>query len=164
MKVDEFHNILAAKAAYLFLWSRPPILLKQWKLLQLPIPQEICFLSAIWTILIRFLVFSESFSWVSLVYSSADCFLSPTWIDHASIPLIVSSSAADSLLGSVLLESGVQSGVYQSILWFLLWILFSATLGFLHPKKQIWGPVNITVPWMLKNKQMSEMKNGNIRV
>ena len=80
MKVDEFHNILAAKAAYLFLWSRPPILLKQWKLLQLPIPQEICFLSAIWTILIRFLVFSESFSWVSLVYSSADCFLSPTWI------------------------------------------------------------------------------------
>ena len=80
MKVEEFHNILAAKAAYLFLWSRPPILLKQWKLLQLPIPQEICFLSAIWTILIRFLVFSESFSWVSLVYSSADCFLSPTWI------------------------------------------------------------------------------------
>ena len=67
-------------------------------------------------------------------------------------------------LGSVLLESGVQSGVYQSILWFLLWILFSATLGFLHPKKQIWGPGNITVPWMLKNKQMSEMKNGNIRV
>ena len=85
-------------------------------------------------------------------------------LDHASIPLIVSSSAADSLLGSVLLESGVQSGVYQSILWFLLWILFSATLGFLHPKKQIWGPGNITVPWMLKNKQMSEMKNGNIRV
>ena len=87
-----------------------------------------------------------------------------SYMDHASIPLIVSSSAADSLLGSVLLESGVQSGVYQSILWFLLWILFSATLGFLHPKKQIWGPGNITVPWMLKNKQMSEMKNGNIRV
>ena len=80
MKVDEFHNILAAKAAYLFLWSRPPILLKQWKLLQLPIPQEICFLSAIWTILIRFLVFSESSSWVSLGNSSADCFLSPTRI------------------------------------------------------------------------------------
>lgn len=90
--------------------------------------------------------------------------LSLPYMDHASIPLIVSSSAADSLLGSVLLESGVQSGVYQSILWFLLWILFSATLGFLHPKKQIWGPGNITVPWMLKNKQMSEMKNGNIRV
>ena len=85
--------------------------------------------------------------------------LSLPYMDHASIPLIVSSSAADSLLGSVLLESGVQSGVYQSILWFLLWIL-----GFLHPKKQIWGPGNITVPWMLKNKQMSEMKNGNIRV
>ena len=90
--------------------------------------------------------------------------LSLPYMDHASIPLIVSSSAADSLLGSVLLESGVQSGVYQSILWFLLWILFSATLGFLHPKKQILGPGNITVPWMLKNKQMSEMKNGNIRV
>ena len=90
--------------------------------------------------------------------------LSLPYMDHASIPLIVSSSAADSLLGSVLLESGVQSGVYQSILWFLLWILFSATLGFLHPKKQICGPGNITVPWMLKNKQMSEMKNGNIRV
>ena len=26
------------------------------------------------------------------------------------------------------------------------------------------SPGNITVPWMLKNKQMSEMKNGNIRV
>ena len=70
--------------------------------------------------------------------------LSLPYMDHASIPLIVSSSAADSLLGSVLLDS--------------------ATLGFLHPKKQIWGPGNITVPWMLKNKQMSEMKNGNIRV
>ena len=90
--------------------------------------------------------------------------LSLPYMDHASIPLIVSSSAAGSLLGSVLLESGVQSGVYQSILWFLLWILFSATLGFLHPKKQIWSPGNMTVPWMLKNKQMSEMKNGNIRV
>ena len=45
--------------------------------------------------------------------------LSLPYMDHASIPLIVSSSAADSLLGSVLLESGVQSGVYQSILWFL---------------------------------------------
>ncbi len=34
--------------------------------------------------------------------------LSLPYMDHASIPLIVSSSAADSLLGSVLLESGVQ--------------------------------------------------------
>ena len=75
--------------------------------------------------------------------------LSLPYMDHASIPLIVSSSAADSLLGSVLLESGVQSGVYQSILWFLLWILFSATLGFLHPKNNL-GSRNITVPWMLK--------------
>ena len=37
--------------------------------------------------------------------------LSLPYMDHASLPLIVSSSAAGSLLGSVLLESGVQSGV-----------------------------------------------------
>ena len=35
--------------------------------------------------------------------------LSLPYMDHASLPLIVSSSAAGSLLGSVLLESGVQS-------------------------------------------------------
>ena len=90
--------------------------------------------------------------------------LSLPYMDHARLPLIVSSSAAGSLLGSVLLESGVQSGVYQSILWFLLWILFSATLGFLHPKKQILRPENITVPLELKDDRINEIKNENIRV
>ena len=139
MKVDEFHNILAAKAAYLFLWSRPPILLKQWKLLQLPIPQEICFLSAIWTILIRFLVFSESFSWVSLVYSSADCFLSL----HGSCQ---HSTHCFQQCGRSFLQcsSGIRCPEWCLSEYFMVSPVDSVFryAGISASQKQIWGPGN----------------------
>lgn len=140
----------------------PPILLKQWKLLQLPIPQEICFLSAIWTILIRFLVFSESFSWVSLVYSSADCFLSPTWSCQHSTHCFQQCGRFPSWQCS----SGIRCPEWCLSEYFMVSPVDSVFryAGISASQKQIWGPGNITVPWMLKNKQMSEMKNGNIRV
>lgn len=74
---------------------------------------------------------------LSLIGLTIGGLLAFAYMDTASIPLILVSSAISSVLGSILFELGIQTGVYQSILWFLLWILYASTLGYSYPENSI---------------------------
>ena len=74
---------------------------------------------------------------LSLIGFTIGGLLAFAYMDNASIPLILVSSAISSVLGSILFELGIQTGVYQSILWFLLWILYASTLGYSYPENSI---------------------------
>ena len=74
---------------------------------------------------------------LSLIGLTIGGLLAFAYMDNASIPLILISSAISSVLGSILFELGIQTGVYQSILLFLLWILYASTLGYSYPENSI---------------------------
>ena len=67
---------------------------------------------------------------LSLIGSFIGGSLALAYMNDASIPLIVRSSAVSAILGSILFEVGVQNGGSQSFFWFLLWLLFAATFGY----------------------------------
>lgn len=89
------------------------------------------------------------------------------YMDDKSTQLILMNSAAGSVLGSVLLELGVQNGMSQGALWFFLWILFSMTVGYLSPKKRRFGTSFLGEKRRKKGCQIQkgqELNHANVRV
>ena len=107
---------------------------------------------------------------LSLIGLTIGGLLAFAYMDNASIPLILISSAISSVLGSILFELGIQNGVYQSILWFLLWILYASTLGYSYPENSILGSSHMrisskriqTSEYHIKKGQ--ELRNVNIKL
>lgn len=107
---------------------------------------------------------------LSLIGLTIGGLLAFAYMDNASIPLILISSAISSVLGSILFELGIQTGVYQSILWFLLWILYASTLGYSYPENSILGSSHMrifskriqTSGYHIKKGQ--ELRNVNIKL
>ena len=107
---------------------------------------------------------------LSLIGLTIGGLLAFAYMDNASIPLILISSAISSVLGSILFELGIQTGVYQSILWFLLWILYASTLGYSYPENSILGSSHMKISskriqtsgYHIKKGQ--ELRNVNIKL
>ena len=107
---------------------------------------------------------------LSLIGLTIGGLLAFAYMDNASIPLILISSAISSVLGSILFELGIQTGVYQSILWFLLWILYASTLGYSYPENSILGSSHMRISskriqtsgYHIKKGQ--ELRNVNIKL
>lgn len=107
---------------------------------------------------------------LSLIGLTIGGLLAFAYMDNASIPLILISSAISSVLGSILFELGIQTGVYQSILWFLLWILYASTLGYSYPENSILGSSHMRISskriqtsgYHIKKRQ--ELRNVNIKL
>lgn len=107
---------------------------------------------------------------LSLIGLTIGGLLAFAYMDNASIPLILISSAISSVLGSILFELGIQTDVYQSILWFLLWILYASTLGYSYPENSILGSSHMRISskriqtsgYHIKKGQ--ELRNVNIKL
>lgn len=71
---------------------------------------------------------------LSLIGTLIGAMFALAYMDIASVPIIIINSTVGAVIGSILLETGVQSGLYQSFLWLLLWILFAITVGYVYPE------------------------------
>lgn len=87
--------------------------------------------------------------------------LALAYMDDNSIPHIIMTSVAESVIGSIILEIGVQNGVYQSILWLLLWILIAATSGYICQENNILFESGIRA--LGENERRSECQIHNVQ-
>lgn len=83
------------------------------------------------------------------------------YMDEESTPLILRTSAAGALLGSALLEAGIQRGLYQSVVWLPLWLLFALTAGYCYSSSVWMGPGRRRMPGANRRGQANASRAEN---
>lgn len=107
---------------------------------------------------------------LSLIGTLIGALFALAYMDIASMPIIIINSTVGAVIGSVLLETGVQNGIYQSFLWLLFWILLAVTTGYIYPekflrgfgKKKVSHEYKPPIGCLIENRQ--ELRNVNIRL